>query len=349
MAEVPIASPSALSIITKGTRAKWWVRRGSKKRGFWYEDSNHKKITKAGDLERIQALVIPPAWTSVRISPYATSKIQALGLDTAGRVQYLYHGKFVERQEKRKFQKLELFGEHLPALRRITNEHIGLEGFPKNKVLAIIIRLINDLYFRVGSESSVTRYRTYGVTTLRNRHLTIGKKGQLLFNFIGKHHIRHRKLIVDRDLASMMQELKAIRSSKLFNYIDEEGKVRPVKPADINNYIKAATSSDFSAKDFRTWGGTLLAAIALAEIGPADSAKSLKKNVVKAINKVAEHLGNTVSVCRSSYVHPKVIKKYESGITLEQFRKKVARYITKLQPEYEPEEAALLKLLRHEQ
>ncbi|MDQ3816734.1 MAG: DNA topoisomerase IB [Acidobacteriota bacterium] len=282
----------------------------------------------------------------MRISPRARSRLQAIGIDTSGRVQYIYHPQFAARQQRKKYEKIERFGEHLPALRRRTNEDIAREELSKERVLAVIIRLINDLYFRVGSEESVKRYRTYGVTTLRNRHLEIRRGGRLIFSFVGKHHIRHRRIVVDEELAMLMNDIKKIGGSRLFNYLDAEGKARPVKPNDVNEYIKSATAPEFSAKDFRTWGGTLLAAMELAEIGKPEDETGAKKNLVRAVKRVAEHLGNTPAVCRACYIHPKVLESYLSGVTLAEFRRRVERSIKRIQPEYEVEEVALLKMLR---
>lgn len=335
------------AIIERGARARWWQRRGTKSKGFWYEDAQGRRITDAAQLERIKSLVIPPAWRHVRVSPSAGSRLQAIGCDTSERVQYLYHTQYAARQQRRKYEKIERFGEHLPSLRRKSNEDISGEGITRERVLAVIVRLINDLYFRVGSEESVKRYRTYGITTLRNRHLEI-KRRRLIFSFVGKHHIKHhRTLRVDEELEMLMRDIKAIGGAKVFEYYDEEGRVRAVKPRDVNDYIKAATSSEFSAKDFRTWGGTLLSAIELAELGPPADDREAKKKIVKAVKRVAEHLGNTPTVCRGCYIHPKVLDSYEKGITLEEFRKKVERSIRRIEPEYVPEELALLKLLKN--
>jgi DNA topoisomerase-1 len=336
-------------IIAKGKRAKWWKRKGSKSRGFFYVDADGKRIADEKHLERIKSLVIPPAWKYVRISPFATSNLQAVGMDTTGRIQYLYHAKFSEKQQKKKFAKIEKFGEYLPKLRKITNEHLELEGFPREKVLAIMLRLINSLYIRLGTEKSVKHYKTYGITTLQNRHLEIGKNGELIFSFVGKHHIKHRKVLVDEDLCAVMNDLKAIGGArKLFNFLDESGKPRPIKPRDINEYLKQTTAPEFSAKDFRTWGGTLLAALELAEIGKAEDEKALKKNIVKAIKLVAEQLGNTPTVCRGSYVHPKVIQSYEAGITIDEFVPRKNRKISRIQSDYKPEEKALMRLFQTE-
>jgi DNA topoisomerase-1 len=267
-------------------------------------------------------------------------------MDTTGRVQYLYHRQFAERQQRKKFERIERFGELLPQFRRITNEHLLLDGFPREKVLAIMMRLINSLYFRVGSEKSARHYKTYGITTLQNRHLTIDPRGRLIFDFVGKSHIKHRKILVDRDLAAVMAELKAIGPArKLFHYVAEDGTLRNIKPADINAYIKSATAPEFSSKDFRTWGGTLLAAVVLAELGPADEEPEKKRRLVKAVKRVAEDLGNTPTVCRSSYIHPTVIKAYENGTTIAEFQPRRSRRITLAEYDYSPEERALIKLL----
>jgi DNA topoisomerase I len=333
--------------IEQGRRAKWWLRKGGKSTGFKYFDADGKRITDETQLERIKSLVIPPIWKYVRISPSPKSKLQAVGMDSSGRVQYLYHPKFAEKQQKKKFEKIERFGEFLPKLRKVTNEDIRLEGFPREKVLAVMTRLVNSLYIRVGTENSVRHYKTYGITTLQNRHLEIGRKGQLIFSFVGKHHIKHRKVLVDEDLAMIMRDLKALGTSrKLFHYLDEEEKPRPIKPQDLNEYLKTATAPEFSAKDFRTWGGTLLTAVELAEIGKAEDEKEVKKNICKAIKKVAEQLGNTPTVCRASYVHPKVLKSYEEGITLDEFRPRKKRRIKRIESDYELEEKALMKLFR---
>ncbi|HJU54866.1 MAG TPA: hypothetical protein VJ715_09850, partial [Pyrinomonadaceae bacterium] len=328
-------------IIGRGARSRWWRRLGSKSRGFRYEDSGGRRVRDETGLARIASLVIPPAWKHVRISPSPHGRLQAIGVDTSGRVQYIYHPQFAARQQRKKYEKIERFGESLPALRRKTNKDIEQEGLPREKVLAVVVRLINDLYFRVGSEKSVEHYRTYGVTTLRNRHLEIKRGGRLLFNFVGKHHIRHRVLHVDEELAALIGDIKKIGGSKLFEYYDEQGRVRAVSPRDVNEYIKAATAPEFSAKDFRTWGGTLLAAVELAEIGRAEDEREARKNLVRAVKRVAERLGNTPTVCKGCYIHPKVLDNYLQGVTLEQFRRRVERNIKRIQPEYEVEELAL--------
>ena len=336
------------AVIERGRRAKWWKRTGSKGRGFRYEDKDGRLITDDVQLERVRSLVIPPAWRFVRISPSPNSPLQAVGVDTTGRIQYLYHPKFSERQQRKKFEKIERFGEVLPQFRKATNEHLQLDGFPREKVLAIMMRLINSLYFRVGSEKSVRRYKTFGITTLQNRHLTIDRRGKLIFDFVGKSHIKHRKIMVDKDLAAVMAELKSLGPArKLFHYVAEDGSLKAVTPADVNNYIKEVTSPEFSSKDFRTWAGTLLAALELAELGAAENEKETKHRLVQAVKRVAEQLGNTPSVCRSSYIHPAVIDLYCKGITIAEFEPRRTRRIKLSLADYEPGEQALLSLLKN--
>ncbi|MBV9924512.1 MAG: DNA topoisomerase IB [Acidobacteria bacterium] len=342
-----IAAGLLAGSVTRDRRAKWWRRTGSKSRGFRYETADGRRIEDEAALERIRSLVIPPAWGDVRIAPSPRSSLQAVGLDKMGRVQRIYHPSFVASRARRKYKKIERFGEALPLLRRKANEDIAREGLGKERVLAVVVRLINDLYFRVGSEESVKRYRTYGVTTLRNRHLEIKRGGRLEFSFVGKHHIKHRRILVDEELAALVRDIKAIGGPRLFEYVGEDGRVRAVTPRDVNDYIKAAAGAEFSAKDFRTWGGTLLAAVELGELGCCEDPKAVKKNLVAAVRRVAERLGNTPGVCRSCYIHPKVLEAYERGKSLEEFRpRRARRLIRRQQPDYSVEELALLELLR---
>ena len=334
--------------MARGQRGKWWRRVGSSGKNFRYVDAGNLTVADAAHLERIKSLVIPPAWKFVRICPNQRGKIQAVGIDANGRLQYKYNPKFAAEQQELKFAKVTAFGYALPKLRAQTNRDLELEGYPKNKILAIIIRLINDLYIRIGSEKSVELYKTYGVTTLRNTHLQIRPNGELFFNFIGKHHIRHRQVLVDEELATMMRDLKSFGGKKLFNYADDSGHYCPIKPADVNNYIKNATEKNFSAKDFRTWGATLLAAQELAELGAAETKTQINKNIVRMVKTVAERLGNTPAVCRKSYIHPRIIEDYEKGVTLAEFISRKSRRINHIQIDLQPDEKALLKMLEAE-
>lgn len=326
-------------------RNKWWRRLGSKRSGFRYIDKQGVRIIDESQLGRIERLVIPPRWHDVLICPSPKGRIQAVGLDDLGRIQYVYHPQFILRQQRRKYSRLESFGRALPALRRTANEHIMLPQLNREKVLAVVIRLINDLYFRVGNEVYAKRYRTYGITTLRNRHLCAARDGCLVFQFIGKHHLRQRRVLTDPQLAEIVLEIQGLPGPRLFQYLGEDGGPRPVRPTDVNEYIRTAMGDGFTAKDFRVWAGTVLTAAELSEIGPPSSDTAAKRNVAQVIKRVAERLGNTPAVCRSSYVHPAVIDLYNKGRTIADFRPRKVRAICRITPEYEPEEAALLEML----
>lgn len=335
------------AMIVKGHRAKWWERKGGKSSGFRYVDSKGKQITEEASIDRIKSLVIPPAWKYVRICPSPNGRLQVVGMDARGRIQYRYHPAYTKKQDRKKFAKVEKFGESLPGLRKATSDDLSVEGLPKEKVLAAMLRLINSLYFRVGTDLSEKHYRTYGITTLKKKHLTLKPKGKLIFDFVGKSHVQHRKVLVDEALASVVREIAALPGGRrLFRFIDADGNKRSIKPADVNAYLKAITGPQFSSKDLRTWGGTLLAASALAEIGKGETEAEIKKNVVKAVKRVAEELGNTPVVCRSSYIHPTVFDAYAAGCTIEEFTPRKSRRIRGKQDGLEPEEAALLKLLK---
>lgn len=333
--------------LENGRCAKWWQRKGSTAKTFKYFNHQGEKISDEKSLARIKSLAIPPAWKSVRISPTIGNKIQAAGIDKSGRIQSIYNPKFVEQQKQKKFSKIEKFAEYLPNLRKVTSEHLSLEGFPREKVLAVMIRLINSLYIRTGTEKSVSYYKTYGITTLKNRHLEFEKDGKLVFSFVGKHHIKHRKVLVNQELAEIMQDLKAVgKAGKLFHYLDAENKPHSVKPSEINNYLKLLTAPEYSAKDFRTWGATILTAVELAKEGIAIDEKIIKKNINKTIKKVAEQLGNTPTVCRNSYIHPAVLDSYTKGFVIEGIDFGKRRKIEFTETAYQPEERALLKLFQ---
>lgn len=334
------------SVMERGARAQWWHRKGTKEEGFWYEDSKGNRITDEKHLERIAHLAIPPGYTDVRVAPSPRSNLQAIAVDTSGRIQYRYGDVYAACQARKKFEKIEHFGEHLPKLRHVSNRHIAEEGLGKERVLAVVTRLVNDLYFRLGSEGSVEVYKTYGITSLRNYHLKILPDAELLFKFTGKHHIHQRRLLVDEELAAIMSEIKAIGDIHLFNYLDAQGSPHPITPLDVNHYIKTAMGSVFSAKDFRTWGGTLQAAIALAEMGKAENEKEVKKNIIETAKIVADRLGNTPTVCRESYIHPVVFERYEQGITLKDLRPAAQRVIRRHHEEYTLEEVELMKLFQ---
>jgi DNA topoisomerase-1 len=312
---------------------------------FRYVDARGNPIKDEERLERIRALVIPPAWTDVWISPRPNAKLQATGVDAAGRRQYLYHADFRAQQEEAKFDKLIRFAERLPDLRAATAEHFDRETLDRLRVSAIATRLINAGWFRVGSERYARESRTYGITTLLKSHVHI-RGNRIAFDFVSKHRTVVRTTLVDAELADEVTELLALpRGRRLFRY-EWEGGICNLTGARLNDYVREYLGDDFTAKDFRTWGGTLIAAIAFAEQGPPESEKQAKRVVPAVMRKVGEELGNTPAVARSSYVSPAVIDQYLDGRTIEDFRPKHLRVVRARDTGLDQEEQALLSLLR---
>jgi DNA topoisomerase I len=321
-----------------------WRRAGSKRR-FHYLDGRGNRIDDPAKIERIESLVIPPAWKDVWISPRATAKLQATGVDKAGRRQYLYHPEFRAQQEQAKFDKLVLFAERLPDLRMAMGEHMTYDPFTREYVCAIAVRLINMAWFRVGSDRYAKTSRTHGVTTLTKRHVSVRGR-RVSFRFRAKHKLQVRTTIVDAELAEAVKALlEQPGGARLFRY-GVNGESCALTGAVLNGYIQEHLGADFTAKDFRTWGGTLLAAIALAEHGPAESETEAKRAVTAVMRRVGEQLGNTPAVARGSYVSPAVIDQYLDGTTIEDFRPRHLRVVGARDLGLDLEEQALLSLLR---
>jgi DNA topoisomerase-1 len=321
-----------------------WTRKGSKRR-FRYLDANGREITDEQKLERIRALAIPPAWKDVWISPSARAKLQATGVDAAGRKQYLYHPAYRARQEQAKYDKLIRFAERLPQLRAAMAEHMELEGLPPEKVAAIATRLINLGWFRVGGDRYAKRSRTFGITTLRKSHVAV-RGSRVSFRFRGKHSIMLRSAVVDAELAAAVKDLLALPGTRLFQYEQPDGTRCNLDQRRLNEYVKTYLGDEFTAKDFRTWGGTLLAAIGLAEHDPPENPTQARKRIATVMRNVAEKLGNTPAVARSSYVSPAVVEQYLDGRTIDDFRPRHLRVVGARDVELDPEEQATLSLLR---
>jgi DNA topoisomerase I len=314
-------------------------------RGFRYVDSRGRAISDPEQLERIESLAIPPAWREVWISPRPRAKLQAKGIDRAGRHQYLYHPEFRAEQEQAKFDRLVLFGERLPDLRKAMSEHMALEPFDPEWTCALAIRLINLGWFRVGTERYARTTRTFGITTLRKSHVSV-RGSRIAFRYRGKRRALVRTALVDDELAEAMKELLAVKGgSRLFRY-RYEGSLCNLTGARLNEYIGEHLGDEFTAKDFRTWGGTLLAAVALAERGPAETKTEAKGAVTAVMRTVGERLGNTAAVARSSYVSPAVVEQYLDGRTIDDFRPPHLRVVGARDTGLDVEESALLSLLR---
>ena len=321
-----------------------WRRLGSRGR-FRYVDARGRRIADADALERIDSLRIPPAWRDVRISPRARAKLQATGLDRAGRLQYLYHPEFRARQEAAKFEKLIRFGEKLPDLREAMAAHIELDPLEFEWTAVLAVRLINQGWFRVGDERYAKRFRTFGITTLRKNHVRVRGK-RIAFRFRAKHRVLVRTAVVDAELAEAMRELlKAPGGRRLFRYRNADG-LCSLTGRGLNDYIQEHMGEEFTAKDFRTWGGTLLAAVGLAERGVAETEAESKRRIAAVMRSVGERLGNTPAVARASYVSPAVIEQYLDGRTIDDFRPRHLRVVGARDLGLDPEERAVLSLLR---
>jgi DNA topoisomerase-1 len=321
-----------------------WRRVGSKKR-FRYLDADGREITDEEKLERIRALVIPPAWKEVWISPSPRAKLQATGIDVAGRKQYLYHPSYRAKQEEAKYEKLIRFAEKLPDLRAAMAEHVQLDGLPEQRVAALAARLINLGWFRVGSDRYAKQSRTFGITTLRKSHVRV-RGSRISFCYRGKHKVWVRSAVVDKELAEAMRDLLKVPGHRLFRFDCGDGEYANLDARRLNEYIREHLGAEFTAKDFRTWGGTLLAAIEFAEHGPPESPTEAKKRIAAVMRHVGERLGNTPAVARASYVSPAVVEQYLDGRTIDDFRPRHLRIVGARDIALDPEELATLSLLR---
>jgi DNA topoisomerase-1 len=321
-----------------------WRRVGSRRR-FRFEDARGNRITDEQQLERIEALAIPPAWTDVWISPRHGAKLQATGLDSAGRRQYLYHDDFRAQQERAKYDSLIRFAERLPELRAAMAEHLDGEEFAWEWTSALAVRLINLGWFRVGSERYAKKYRTFGITTLSKSHVRV-RGSRISFKYRGKQRAWVRTALVDAELASAMRGLLGLEGGpRLFRYRNGD-EIFNLTARKLNDYIQKYMGLEFTAKDFRTWGGTLIAAVTLAERGACETETEAKGAVAAVMRSVGERLGNTAAVARSSYVSPAVVDQYLDGRTIDDFRPRHLRVVGARDIGLEPEERALLSLLR---
>jgi DNA topoisomerase I len=325
-------------------RTGGWRRVGSR-RHFRYLDSHGNRITDPAKLARIEALVIPPAWRDVWISPRANAALQATGLDSAGRRQYLYHPEHRARQEQEKYDRLISFAERLPDFRAAMAGHMDHDPRDRERVSAIAMRLIDLGWFRVGSDRYARESRTYGITTLTKRHVKV-RGSRITLEFRGKNRALVRSAVADDELAEAMRELlKLPGGRRVFRY-EWEGDLYNLTGKRLNDYVNIYLGDEFTAKDFRTWGGTLTAAIALAEHGPAETETEAKRALAATMRRVAERLGNTPAVARTSYVSPAVIEQYLDGRTIDDFRPRHLRVVRARDTGLQREEQALLSLLR---
>ena len=289
------------------------IRRIRAGEGFAYRDPDGERVDDPATLDRIAALAIPPAWTDVWICPSPRGHIQATGRDQKGRKQYRYHEAWRRDRDDLKFGRMIAFGRALPRLRARVEADLARRGLPRDKVIAAVVRLMELTLIRVGNEAYAQANKSFGLTTLRDRHAKLSSVGGT-FQFKGKSGKVHVTGFRDRRLARIVKACQDVPGQRLFQYLDEDGQRRSVESADVNAYIRAAIGQDFSAKDFRTWAGTLAAARALCLTAKASSAAEAKRNVSTCVKAVAGLLGNTAAVCRGSYIHPLVLEAYQQGV-----------------------------------
>ncbi len=325
------------------------IRRKRAGKGFAYIAQDGSTIRDEKELARIRSLAIPPAYTDVWICPSPNGHIQATGRDARRRKQYRYHPKWREVRDETKFGRMLAFSEVLPRIRERVERDLSRSGLPREKVLGTVVRLLECTRIRVGNDEYARANRSFGLTTLQDRHVEISGPN-LRFEFRGKSGKMHEVSLSDRRLARIVQRCQALPGEDLFQYVDQDGVRQAVGSGDVNDYIKEISGEEFTAKDFRTWAGTLLAVAALTEAGKWTSQKQAKSNVLRAIDQVAEQLNNTRAVCRKYYVHPAVFDTYLAGTmakVLHNGTKPAAKAALNGKSALHPEEAAVVRLLRH--
>ncbi len=321
------------------------IRRKKAGTGFTYTRADGSRLTEPDALKRIKALAIPPAWTDVWICPFPNGHIQATGRDAKGRKQYRYHARFREVRESTKYEHVVAFADALPSIREKVREHMGLSGLPREKVLATVVHLLETTLIRVGNDDYATQNNSYGLTTLKNRHVAINGS-EVRFRFTGKGGKQWSLRVRNRRVARIIRACQELPGQELLQYVDEQGNCQDVTSTDVNEYLKETTGKDITAKDFRTWAGTVLAAMALNELESFDTAAQAKRNLRAAIEKVASKLGNTPTICRKCYVHPEVLNSYMDGNLMLELKSEAESELRGDVQRLRPEEAAVLALLR---
>ncbi len=314
-----------------------------KKRGkrFDYFDLNGRPITDAAEVGRINALAVPPAYKRVWICPDPNGHIQATGLDERGRKQYRYHPRWREARDETKFARTIAFAAALPKIRAATEKHLAQSGFGREKVLATLVQLLEKTAIRIGNEEYARQNDSVGLTTMQNGHVEVAG-ARAHFHFRGKSHKWHDIDLRDRKLAGVIRHLQDLPGQSLFQFKDDAGTLHHIKSSDVNAYIKEIAGGEFSAKDFRTWAGTVAASVALRECGASDDPKAGEKNIAECVKQVAGRLGNTPAVCRKAYIHPAIFESYLDGSLHEAIEAELEEELRELRPE----EAAVVLLLR---
>ena len=302
------------------------ITRHKARRGFDYRFPDGKWVRDLDTLKRIRSLVIPPAWTAVWICPHPNGHIQAIGRDKRGRKQYRYHPRWREVRDESKYGKMLAFGHVLPVIRERVEADLRKHGLPRERVLAAVVRLMETTLFRIGNTEYAKANKSYGLTTLRDRHVEI-YGSHIRLDFRGKHGIRHETDINDRRLACIIKDCRDLPGYELFQYLDENDNRHTIDSADVNEYLREISGEEVTAKDFRTWAGTNLAALALQEYELFDTEAKKKRAVVRAVEKVAKHLGNTPAICRRCYIHPAIFDGYHDGTLLNTLKEQTQTYL----------------------
>lgn len=311
-------------------------------KGFSYRDKNGNKVEADSVLARIKSLAIPPAWVDVWIAPSSNAHLQATGRDAKRRKQYRYHPRWAEIRDDAKYEHVLEFARALPGIRERVDTDLGKRGLPREKLLAAVIRLLETTLIRVGNDQYARENKSYVLTTMRDRHAEI-EGSRIRFSYTGKSGVEHEIELTDRRLATVVRRSQELPGQQLFQYIDDEGNRQRIDSADVNEYLKEISGRDFTAKDFRTWAGTMLAAEALSGFDIDADETTVKSNIVAAIESVAKQLGNTPAICRKCYVHPAVIDAYLDGDTISTIKQRADKH--KKQSSLEPLEHAVMELL----
>lgn len=322
------------------------LRLGSPKRGFRYKYSDGRRV-RSEEVERINSLRIPPAWSDVAISPSPKARLQVIGKDAAGRWQYLYHESHTRNQEEKKFKRLVSFAEALPQLRTTVKRHLRQPGLGRERVMAAILRVLLTCFMRPGSQVYASENGSYGLATIRPKHVQV-KGDTVEFDFPGKSGVRQHRQLTDREVAKVIRALLRNRGKEVFYFRNGNDEIVDVKRRHINDYIKEVMGAKFSAKDFRTWAGTLVCANALARIGieNVEPPTVRKRKVVAAIKETAEVLGNTPAVCRSSYISPEILNSFQSGKIIKDYFDNLEEFTSYKGKKLHPAEASLLRFLK---
>ena len=323
------------------------IQRKRHGKSFRYIDANGTPVREKDTLARIKSLVIPPAWTDVWICPNPNGHLQATGRDARGRKQSRYHPRWREIRDETKYSRMKIFGEFLPGIRQRVERDLALAGLPREKILAPIVRLLETTFIRVGNAEYARENHSYGLTTMRTKHVDVSGS-KVSFHFKGKSGKQHSIDLNDRRLARIVQRCLDLPGYELFQYLDENGEHHTVDSADVNDYLREITGQNFTAKDFRTWAGSVLACTVLREFDAFTSETEAKRNVVRAIEAVAARLGNIPSVCRKCYVHPAVLECYLSGAMTTTFTRQVEVRVNSQPDALRSEEMELMHLLAKE-